>query len=290
MLRVHISNFGMNSALRCSTKKGQYSVEAHIHQFSEIVFVKQGTLTATVDGVKEIAKAGDIAFISAFRSHALAASPDAEIWICVFSNDFINDFSTEGDVYYMGEHSVFTPSDMVRDFFVSRFIDTAERFLEYNITAFRSFRAGIYAVYEEYTRLVPSSVLPKQTEKRSVINSILKYVHKNFKSNISLVSMARDLGYNPEYLSHALSAVEGMNFRSLVNSFRADYAKNLLVSTQRTIPDIATESGFSCERSFHRAFKTVFGKTPGEYRCEWRTPIFTTGSGDPRYATKATAQ
>ena len=126
MLRVLISNFGMNSALRCSTKKGQYSVEAHIHQFSEIVFVKQGTLTATVDGVKEIAKAGDLAFISAFRSHALAASPDAEIWICVFSNDFINDFATEGDVYYMGEHSVFTPSDMVRDFFVSRFIDTAE--------------------------------------------------------------------------------------------------------------------------------------------------------------------
>ena len=289
MLRVHVSNFGVNTALRCGTKKGQYYVESHIHQFSEIVFVKAGTLTATVDGTEEIARAGDMVFISAFRSHTLSASADSEIWICVFSNDFISDFAGEGDVYYTGLRSVFTPTDIVRDLFASRFIDTAEKFLAFDVKLFRSFRAGIYAVYEEYTRLVTSSVLPKQTERRSVITAVLKYIHKNFKGNISLVSMARDLGYNPEYLSHALSAVEGINFRSLVNSFRTDYAKNLLVSTKRTIPDIAAESGFSCERSFHRAFKAIFGKTPGEYRADWKKPIFTTGKGDPRYATKLNA-
>ena len=286
MLKIHASNFGMNTALRCSTKKGQYYVEPHIHQFSEIVFVKEGILKATVDGIEEVAKKGDIVFISAFRTHTLSATPDAEIWICIFSNNFITDFESEGDVYYMGERSVFTPSDIVRSFFVSRFIDSAENFFEYNPSVFRSFRAAIYAVYEEYTRTVPSATLPKHTEKRSVITTMLKYVHKNFKNEISLVTMARDLGYNPEYLSHALSAVEGMNFRSLVNSFRTDYAKNLLISTKRTIPDIAAESGFSCERSLHRAFKKVFGKTPGEYREDWKTPLFETGKGDPRYATK----
>lgn len=290
MIRVHVSNFGMNTALRCSTKKGQYYVEPHIHQFSEIVFVKNGTLKVTTDGLCEVARRGDMVFVNAFRTHSLSASPDAEIWISVFSNDFINDFKTEGDVYYTGERCVFTPSDIVREFFVSRFIDTAEKFLDYNLAVFRSFRAGIYAVYEEYTRLVPSSALPGQSEKHSVINTILKYVHKNFRKEISLVSMARDLGYNPEYLSHAMSVIEGMNFRLLVNSFRADYAKNLLISTKRTIPDIATESGFSCERSFHRAFKALFGMTPGEYRASWKTPPFTTGEGDPRYVTKSSAQ
>jgi len=286
LLKVHTSNFGMNTALRCATKKGQYYVEPHIHQFSVIVFVKEGSLSATVDGVKEEARKGDMVFISSFRTHTLSATPDAEIWICIFSNDFINDFKSEGDVYYSGEHSVFTPSDIVRELFVSRFTDSAESFFDYNLSLFRSIRASIYAVYEEYTRIVPSSALIKQTEKRSVITSMLKYIHKNFRNKISLVSMARDLGYNPEYLSHSLSAVEGMNFRSLVNSFRTDYAKNLLISTKRTIPDIAVESGFSCERSFHRAFKAVFDKTPGEYREDWKKPVFETGKGDLRYSTK----
>ena len=289
MLRVHASNFGMNTALRCSTKKGQYYVEPHIHQFSEIVFVKEGTLKATVDGREEVAQSGDMVFINAFRTHMLSASPDAEIWICIFSNDFINDFKSEGDVYYTGEHSVFTPSDIVRDFFVSRFVDSAESFLEYDVSLFRSCRAAIYAVYEEYTRLVPNAASLQHTEKRSVITSMLKYIHRNFRNKISLVAMARDLGYNPEYLSHALSAVDGVNFRTLVNSFRVDYAKNLLVSTKRTIPDVAIESGFSSERSFHRAFKAIFGKTPGEYREDWKKPSFKTGTGDPRYATKPQA-
>ncbi len=279
----------MNTALRCSTKKGQYYVEPHIHQFSEIVFVKEGTLRATVDGKEEEARKGDIAFINAFRTHTLLASPDAEIWICIFSNDFINDFKDEGDVYYTGERSVFTPSDIVRDFFTLRFIDSAENFLDYDVSLFRSCRAAIYAVYEEYTRLVPGSSLLQHTEKRSVIASILKYIHKNFKNKISLVTMARDLGYNPEYLSHAMSAVGGMNFRMLVNSFRVEYAKNMLITTKRKIPDIAAESGFSCERSFHRAFKSIFGKTPGEYREDWKKPTYETGKGVQKYPTKSQA-
>ena len=289
MIRVHVSNFGMNTALRCSTKKGQYYVEPHIHQFSEIVYVKEGTLRATVEGSEEIAKAGDMVFISAFQTHTLSSSPDAEIWICVFSNDFISDFKSEGDVYHTGERSVYTPSNLVREFFTSRFIDSAEQFLDYDITAFRSFRAGIYAVYEEYARVVPSSTLPRRTENRSVINQALKYLHANYKNQISLISVARELGYNPEYLSRVLGAVEGMNFRALVNSFRIDHAKALLISTKRTVQDIALECGFTCERSFHRAFKSFTGKTPGDYRDEWKAPDFITGTGDPRYATKSKA-
>lgn len=286
MLRVHLTNFGMNTSLKCGTKKGQYYIEPHIHQFFEIVFIKEGILKVTVDGTEEIANQGDMAFISPFRTHSLSASPDAEIWICIFSSDFINDFEKEGDVYYDGKHSVFTPSNIVRDFFVSRFIDSAEEFFDYDISLFRSFRAAIYAIYEEYTRLVPNSALLKHSEKRSVIGTIFKYTYNNFKNPISLASMARELGYNPEYLSHALSLVEGMNYRLLVNTFRTEYAKSLLISTKRTIPDIAAECGFSCERSFHRAFKSITGKTPGEFRTTWKTPVFDTGKGDSRYKTK----
>lgn len=289
MLRVHVSNFGTNTSLRTGTKKGQYYIEPHIHQFSEIVFVKEGSLQVTVEGTEEIANQGDMVFISSFRTHSLSASSDAEIWLCLFSSDFISDFKNEGDVYYIGERSVFTPSNLVRDLFVSRFIDAAENFFDYDISMFRSFRVGIYAVYEEYSRLVPNSTLLKHSEKHSVVSAILKYIYENFKNPISLASMARDLGYNPEYLSHALSVVEGMNFRLLVNTFRTERAKILLISTKRTIPDIASECGFSCERSFHRIFKSITGKTPGEYRTAWKTPVFDTGGGDPRYKTKIPA-
>ena len=57
-----------------------------------------------------------------------------------------------------------------------------------------------------------------------------------------------------------------MNFRTLLNSFRVERSKELLRKTQDKIIDIALECGFSCERSFHRAFLSIMGTTPGEYR------------------------
>lgn len=286
---VQVSNFGGNTALKTCTKKGQYYVIPHIHQFSEIIFVKEGSLKVTIDGIEEIANKGDMVFISTFRTHTLSTSINAEIWICVFSNDFINDFTNEGDIYYIGERSVFTPSNIVRDLFVANFVDSAEKFLEYDSSLFRSSRAAIYTVYAEYTRLVPNSTLLKHSEKRSVIDSMLNYIYQNYRNPISLASMALELGYTPEYLSNTLSTVEGMNFRSLVNSFRVELAKPLLVSTQKTMPDIAAECGFSCEMSFHRAFKNITGKTPGAYRTVWKTSSFDTSKGDSRYKTKATS-
>ena len=263
---VSVANFSGNTALKTHIKKGEYHYPSRIHQLPEIIFVKEGILKVTIDGIEEIANKGDMVFISTFRAHALSTNPNTEIWFCVFSNDFINDFTNDGDVYYIGERSVFTPSNIVRDLFVSRFIDAEEKYFKYNSSLFRSFRAAIYTVYEEYTRLVPNFTLPKQSEKRSVIDSMLKYIRQNYKEQISLASMAQELGYNPDYLSHALSTVKGMNFRLLVNSIRVEQAKTLLILTKKTIPDIATECGFSCVMSFHRAFKGITGQTPGEYR------------------------
>ena len=53
MIRIHATNFGFETALRCSTKKGQYFVEPHLHQFPEIVLVREGALDVIIDGKKE---------------------------------------------------------------------------------------------------------------------------------------------------------------------------------------------------------------------------------------------
>ena len=45
MIRVQTENFGMQTTLKCATKKGPWHVEKHIHQFWEIIFVREGELT-----------------------------------------------------------------------------------------------------------------------------------------------------------------------------------------------------------------------------------------------------
>ena len=280
MINIHSSNFGTESALRCATKKGAYYTEPHIHQFPEIVLVNGGTIDLTVDSRRETARAGDIAFIGSFQEHTIKGSEDADIWICVFSNDFIMDFNTRSDIHCVGERAVFTPSATLLSFLKSKIVDSGEKFIVFDQAVFRSLKAGIYAVYEEYTRIVPYSETYLKSDHQSTIRKIMIYLSNHFKEDVSLVSLAKDLGYNPEYLSHVISAIKDFNFRFLLNSFRVDHAKILLVSTKRTIPDVAAESGFSGERSFHRVFKSMVGKTPKEFRETYANPLFTTGKGD----------
>ena len=274
MIGVQVSNFGFESALRCTTKNGQYFIGEHIHQFSEMVLVRDGELEVTVDGKTETAKAGDIIFITPFRQHSFATPVYSKLWLAVFSNDFISDPGADSTMHYIGERSVFTPSRVLLDFLSDKLIDSSERFIIYDARIYRSMKAAIYAVYEEYTRTVPSSE-PFLQSQSSVIFKTLRHLSTHFKEKISLASVGKVLGYNPEYISHCLSEIKDMNFRYLLNSFRIDYAKNLLLSTKRTVEDIALESGFSSERSFHRTFYSMIGKTPGEYKRTWfSSPLY----------------
>ncbi|MDR3336280.1 MAG: helix-turn-helix domain-containing protein [Treponema sp.] len=53
-----------------------------------------------------------------------------------------------------------------------------------------------------------------------------------------------------------------------MNSYRVEYAKNLLSNSALTIPYIAAESGFESDSSFYRVFKEVTGLAPNQYRTD----------------------
>ncbi|WP_202797930.1 helix-turn-helix domain-containing protein [Ochrovirga pacifica] len=59
------------------------------------------------------------------------------------------------------------------------------------------------------------------------------------------------------------------HFYDFVNSYRINYAKNLLSDTtqkKRTILEILYDSGFNSKSSFNTAFKKETGTTPSLYR------------------------
>ena len=61
---------------------------------------------------------------------------------------------------------------------------------------------------------------------------------------------------------------EGHSYQSLVRDFRADLAREFLLSTSMPAKEIAYLLGFDDVHSFRRAFKTWTGLTPGEFRTE----------------------
>lgn len=266
MITVQGTNFGTVNTVKCSVKTGRYVLGSHMHQFSELVFVRGGSIRVTIDGKSEIANENDIVVISPFQIHSFDTDIFCDIKLCLFSNDFISDFIPRDKICILGERAVFSPSAALAEFIRDKIPDTGEEPVRFTSSAdatYRKIKAAIYAIYEEYTQ----GTRPAKTDSRAnVISLILMWMKEHYREDITLDDVANALGYTNGYISHCIGSIGNMNFRTLLNSFRVEHAKELLRKTDNKIIDIALECGFSCERSFHRAFLSIMGITPGEYR------------------------
>lgn len=262
---IQTQNFGGGGLLKSTYHSGVYDVPLRIHQFSEIVFVLEGSVEITVDGQSETARAGELAVISSFRTHAFHTPSYCRIWIGRFSGDFIRDFLRAPDSILCGERAVIHPRASLADYVRDSLPEESDGFvcLEPDPVRYRAFKALAYAVFEEYTRTVPYT---KALMKSNALTAVLLYMSEHYRENISLSSVSRATGYHTGYISHCIAVIPGVSFRTLLNQLRIDYAKTLLDSTDWRIIDVALESGFSNERTFHRAFCDLIGVTPGEYR------------------------
>lgn len=264
-MHIQLQNFGSNSSIKSTYHKGIYQCIERIHQFPEIVYIIDGSVEITVDGKKETAKKGDLAVITPFRAHSFHTPEYCNIWIGVISNDFVSDFISGNSISTSGERAVFTPSRSLSLYVTEHFPSPSETptNLEFGAEHYRSIKALAYAVFEEYTRTVPQIRTPL---KKNALATILLYMSEHFREDISLGDVSTALGYTPSYISHCILNLPNMSFSKLLSSLRVDYAKNLLISTNYKMIDVALECGFRTERSFYRAFMEIVGSTPNTYR------------------------
>lgn len=268
---VQMQNFGHTSTVKSSYYCGKYACNERIHQFPEIVCVLEGSVEITVNGVKEIANAGDIAVIAPFQAHSFFTPEFCRIWVGVVSGDLAADYFSGDNAYTCGIRAVFTPTGSLTNYVIEhipREMREPEELTPQDAT-YRRVKALLYAVLEEYVAAVPQV---KVTVKKGALSSLFLYISSHFREALTLSGVAAALGYTPTYLSHVIAAVPNMSFRRILNSMRVNHAKGLLISTEMTLGDLAVACGFSEERTFYRAFLDLVGMTPGAYRRQQRGP------------------
>lgn len=89
--------------------------------------------------------------------------------------------------------------------------------------------------------------------------------------------MASKLTLSPRYLSDLLKQETGKTALEHIHIALVMEAKNVLMSTDKTVAEIAHELGFENPPYFSRLFKKEVGLTPTEYRGEYIGPIEDSG-------------
>ncbi|OVE66588.1 AraC family transcriptional regulator [Clostridium diolis] len=99
-----------------------------------------------------------------------------------------------------------------------------------------------------------------------VINRILKHLHLNIESQISLKKLSGELNLSEGYISDCFKKHIGMTIMKYAKKIRIDRAKVLLVTTTSSILEIGLTLGFHDQSHFHKVFKSFTGVSPSEYR------------------------
>lgn len=91
-----------------------------------------------------------------------------------------------------------------------------------------------------------------------------KMVYLNPTLNIN--DLARELGTNRTYVSNYINQQLHTTFYEYVNDWRVKRAICLLTTTNLTLQEVATQSGFNSISSFRRYFVSKEGVTPSAYK------------------------
>ena len=92
------------------------------------------------------------------------------------------------------------------------------------------------------------------------------YIEANYHDKITLDSLAANCNLTKYYLSHKFSELYGKSPIAYLTEVRIAVAKDLLKTTNHSIEEIASATGFSSSSYFSQTFQKICAMSPQQYR------------------------
>ena len=237
---------------------------------TKMVFMLQGKGWLSMEGAENAYTVSreDIFVINSFQLHSLVLEKDAMAIVLLLSPSFIYACSPEistpninckSFLYREDMQQVF---DLLRRDFALSFRAWYKNESEYSV----HLRSRVMVLVDNLFRnFLQVNQGIRRESGREGIRTAVDYIHRNYRENITLADLAAHTYLSVSYISRSFQKYLGMTFTTYINRVRVLQATALLGS-DKTVTEIAFESGFSSTSAFIDAFKQYHGMTPGQYR------------------------
>ncbi len=121
-------------------------------------------------------------------------------------------------------------------------------------------------IEKETGALQRSRRLSADLSRPEIIENAVKYISDNYSENITLSGLAQRANLSPTYFHKLFRKAVGSTLCEYILEIRIRAAKNLLLTTDKPLVDIASECGFSSQSYFNYAFRKAENTTPNQYR------------------------
>lgn len=100
------------------------------------------------------------------------------------------------------------------------------------------------------------------------IREAIAYIENHYQEDVSIEHIADVLGLHRSYFGKLFKTSVGKSPQQFLMNYRMVKAAELLTLTGKPIHEIGVSVGYSNQMHFSRAFKTIYGCSPSEWRKE----------------------
>ena len=115
----------------------------------------------------------------------------------------------------------------------------------------------------------PTQTVPNQNQPSGTLDSIEKmvvFITSNFQKPLTVSEISETANLHPNYAMQLFRKYTNRTIITYLTQYRIAYAQHLLLTSNKSVLDIAFESGFSSASRFYAAFKDICSVSPTKYR------------------------
>ena len=247
----------------------------HLHDEVEIVFVISGSVSITVSNENFKLNTNDFIIINSKEIHCFHKAYNNNI-VLIIQNDSnipVMSHTNIGKVRFQCNSVNFKKEDElkaideIRNNLASIIFEICTKKKHYELSLFSMLLRIFTIIFRKFPyHVIDDKALKFGNENLNRISTVFQYIDKNYMYDISYRDAASLLHINEYYFSHLFKKYVGMSFGKYLTKIRVEKAKNLLMSSEKPITEIASECGFANVKMLSRAFRSIEGCSPSQYR------------------------
>ena len=266
-----------DSSIRIWYSDIPWRYETHDHSAVEILLTLEGMVTYTIEDKIYQVRKGEILIVPPDTLHSLTMGEGSSRYLFLFESDAI---MTMRDIKSMATyfHKPFHLRDgsdahvRIRELLLRAREAYEKREMMWNTMCY----SCILRVYATLGQRYLSGIKPRTGDNMrnmdsEVINAVMTYINNHYREELSLEDVAKFAGFSRYYFSRSFKRQTGYSFKDYLCQKRLQVAMDLLIRTNRSMRDVATESGFGSVATFNRVFREKKGCTPTQYRAIYGT-------------------
>lgn len=254
--------------------KRAFHIPVHWHDEVEIIYIKKGRITIYIGEEIFEAIAGDLFFVNSGELHFMESDDmDVEYYTLLFPLTFLS-FQMDDAI----EQEVFLPLRQKKLRFPLQIEDTQmqsqvlqkvkevivindEKEIGYQLKT----KILLLEIMEHFIKnnVFEQADFGKATDMQ---RDLITYIQKHYTEKITLNMMAQEFHLSEKYISWYFKEHFSISFTQYVAHLRMSRAKDLLVTTEQSITEVALSCGYPSVNLFIRNFKEAHGVTPLQYR------------------------